>query len=389
MSSVIVHADLDAFFCSVEELLNPVLRGKPFIVGGASQGRGVVSSASYAARAFGIHNAMPTAQALRLCPALGVVSVRRGVYGEYSQRVMALLQDYSRVFEQLSIDEAFLDVSGLADEPHSLALEIQARVQREIGLPVSIGVAASKLVAKIASGRAKPNGVLVIPPGDEAAFLAPMDVGELWGIGKVTATRLHAIGIRTIGQLAQAQPQYLQAVFGSHAGSVIQRAQGVDSSPVISEHDVRSISSERTFSRDISQYGMLRQVLLALCDEVAGRLRSEGLYARTVQVKLRWPDFVTLTRQTTLLTATQLSEDLFPVAEQLWLAAWHRGERVRLLGVAVSELAASEQQLSLFDHQRHEQLTALAQVTDRLRAKYGDKIIGRASLRKVRSSTQR
>jgi DNA polymerase IV len=384
MRRVIFHVDLDAFFCSVEELRDAALRGKPFIVGGSPQGRGVVCSASYPARAFGVRNAMPTAQALRLCPGLIVVPVHRGEYSEYSHRVMAMLRDYSRSFEQISIDEAFLDVTGLRDAPRPLALEVQARIRSEFNLPASIGVATGKLVAKIASGHAKPNGVLVVGEGDEAAFLAPMPVDELWGVGKATAARLNALGIRTIGQLALSEPQRLRGVFGAHAEGAIRRAQGIDSSAVSEDQESRSISSERTFARDVAQRDVLRAVLLEMSDEVAERLRAEGLFARTVQLKLRWPDFTTLTRQSTLAVATQLGDEVFAEVEALWLSVWRPGLPVRLLGVGVSEFSHSPEQLSMFDYRQREQRVALAHVTDRLRAKYGDKIIGRASLRKAR-----
>lgn len=389
LSRVILHVDLDAFFCSVEELRDPELRGKPFIVGGTPQGRGVVCSASYAARAFGVRNAMPSIQALRLCPHLAIVPTHREAYADYSRRVMAILRDYGRAFEQLSVDEAFVDATGLREEPHALAREVQSRIRRELNLPASIGVASSKLVAKIASGRAKPNGILVVTGGEEASFLAPMSVDELWGIGKSTAARLRARGIETIGQLAQADPRSLDDLFGINASHVIERACGIDRSPVSSDHLAKSFSSECTFARDISDHETLRTELLAMSDEVAARLRAEGLYAHTVQLKLRWPDFSTITRQATLPAATQLGDEIFSIAESLWLAVWQNGQRVRLLGVSVSELEPSADQLNMFDYQWREQRTALAHVTDRLRAKYGDDVIGRARLRKKRSSTTR
>lgn len=384
MRRTIFHVDLDAFFCAVEELHDPSLSGKPFVVGGAPQGRGVVCSASYPARAFGVRNAMPTAQALRLCPRLIIVPIHRGDYADYSHRVMAMLRDYCRAFEQISIDEAFLDVTGLREAPRRLALEVQSRIRTEFELPASIGVATSKLVAKIASGRAKPNGVLVVGEGEEAAFLAPMPVGELWGVGKATTARLNALGIQTIGQLAHCEPQRLHGVFGAHAEGAIHRAQGIDPSPVSADQDAKSISSERTFARDVAQRELLRAVLLEMSDEVAARLRADGLFARTVQLKLRWPDFTTLTRQDTLVTATQLGNEIFAAVESLWLSVWRPGLPVRLIGVGASEFSHAPEQLSMFDYKQREQRTALAHVTDQLRAKYGDKIIGRASLKRSR-----
>ncbi len=384
MSRTVLHVDLDAFFCAVEQILNPELCGKAFVVGGSPQGRGVVSSASYPARAYGVRNAMPTSQALRLCPGLTVVPVRHGVYSEYSHRVMRLLRDYGRAFEQISIDEAFLDISGLNEAARVIAVEIQKRILAEVGLPASVGVASNKLVAKIASGRAKPNGILVIEPGQEADFLKPMKVDELWGIGSATAARLNHAGIQTIGDLANANPQSVRAVLGKQAEAAMQRARGIDLSPVEEEHTARSISSERTFARDVHDADALRAALLAMSDEVAARLREDGLYARTVQLKLRWPDFTTITRQATLPVASQLSDDIFAVIEQLWRSVWRPGSDVRLIGVGVSELGTASGQLPLFDADRSEERAKLAQVTDELKAKYGDNIIGRASLRRTR-----
>lgn len=385
MPRTILHIDLDAFFCAVEQIRNPDLLGKAFIVGGMPQGRGVVCSASYPARAYGIRNAMPTSQALRRCPGLIVVPVHHGIYSEYSHRVMALLRDYGSAFEQISIDEAFLDLSGLAENAHAVAVEIQRRIRDEVKLPASVGVASSKLVAKIASGRAKPNGILVILPGEEAAFLKPMKVDELWGIGHATAERLNRVGIQTIGDLADAYPQTVRAILGRQAETTIQHARGIDLSPVLSERDAKSISSERTFARDVHDAETLRAALLTMSDEVAVRLREEGLYTRTVQLKLRWPDFSTITRQVTLPIATQLGDDIFAAVTRLWRNVWRLGRPVRLIGVGVSDLGSAAEQLPLFDNDRREERANLVRVTDGLRAKYGDTIIGRASLRKKRS----
>lgn len=383
MPRTIFHLDLDAFFCAVEELRDPSLRGKPFMVGGRPDQRGVVASASYPARAFGVRSAMPTSQALRLCPALIIVPGSHGVYGEYSGRVMALLREYGETLQQISIDEAFIDMTEFAGRagipPRELALEIQARIRDELHLPASLGVATSKLVAKMASGRAKPNGVLVIEPGQEAAFMAPMDVSELWGVGKATAPRLHALGIRTIGDLQRATPALAARVFGRHAEHVIERARGMDDSPVHEERDAKSISEERTFSRDVSRADTLRDMLLALSDEVAARLRAHGLFARTVHLKLRWQDFTTITRQATLPVPTQLGEEIFAAVEPLWRAAWKPGEKVRLLGVGASGLGESVQ-LPMFDESEREHKLALARVVDDLRKQYGKGAIKRGRL---------
>ncbi|HEY3290749.1 MAG TPA: DNA polymerase IV [Anaerolineae bacterium] len=376
----IMHVDLDAFFCSVEELFDPTLRGKPFVVGGSPTGRGVVCSASYPARAFGIHNAMPASQALRLCPGLILAPVRYGVYSDYSHRVMSLLKEYGPQFQQMSIDEAYLDLTGLRESPLMLANEIQTRIRDELQLPASIGVATSKLVAKMAGSSVKPNGIRIIEEGDEEAFLAPLKIGDLIGIGEATAQRLHRIGIMTIGQLAHADKDKLRPIFGDHVDGAISRARGEQYTGVHTERDAKSISTERTFSRDVNDEVVLRNALLSMSDEIGGRLRAENLYTRSAHLKLRWPDFTTITRQETLPFTTQLSEDIFATVEHLWHRAWRKGQHVRLIGVGVSDLRTSEEQLPMFEHERREQLLALSHVTDRLREKYGRNVIKRASL---------
>jgi len=391
MPRTIFHLDLDAFFCAVEELRDPTLRGKPFIVGGRAHERGVVSSASYPARAFGIRNAMPTSQALRLCPPLIVVGHSRGLYSEYSDRVMTLLRDYTHTLQQISVDEAFLDVTGLGSDPRALALDIQARIRDEVKLPASIGAATSKLVAKMASGQAKPNGVLVIAPGAEAEFMAPMAVGELWGIGRATAARLEALHIHTIGDLQRAMPTYLKRVFPNHAESVIARARGIDDSPVHEDREVKSISEEETFARDVTDPVLLRKTILQMSDDIAVRLRKNDLQARTVHIKLRWHDFYTVTRQTTLASPTQLGDEIFSAVEPLWRAAWlergsgnkvnvgrTRGDPIRLIGVGVSGFG-DEGQLSLFDSQARDEKLTLARTLDELVQHYGKGVVKRAA----------
>ena len=232
MGRVIMHVDMDAFFCAVEELLNPALHGVAFAVGGAATGRGVISSASYPARKLGIHSAMPTSQALKVAPGLIVVGHRHDTYGNYSRRFMSILREYTNTLQQISVDEAWVDVTGFETAPRALALEIQKRISIEVGLPCSIGIATSKLVSKMASSRAKPAGVLQIPAGGEAAFLAPMAVGELWGVGEATAARLKEIGIATIGDMQRAGPSSLSGAFGNNAAGAVARANGIDDSPV-------------------------------------------------------------------------------------------------------------------------------------------------------------
>lgn len=378
----IIHLDLDAFFVAVERLDDPTLIGKPVIVGGRPEARGVVASASYEARAYGVRSAMPTAQALRLCPQAVLVPGHRARYAEMSDRVMALLAEYTPLLEPISIDEAFLDVSGTEAHygpPAQLAATIQNRIQAELGLSASLGVAANKLVAKIASDFRKPHGITVVPPGQEAAFLAPLPIRKLWGVGEVTAGELARLGVQTIGDLAALPLESLRARLGPGHGEALWRAaHGIDNSPVTPEHQAKSLSREETFTRDIADAAALHRELLRLSDQVAWRLRRHGLQGRTVALKLRYADFTTLTRQATLPEQTDSAPVIYAQAVALFDGVWdHRP--VRLLGVGVSGLTQVGRQLRLFEQadRRQEQLEA---ALDRIRAKYGENAIRRAAL---------
>lgn len=378
----VLHVDLDAFFASVEELFDPALRGKPFAVGGSAAGRGVIASASYAARAFGVRSAMPTAQALRLCPELILVPPRRGVYTKYSEQVMAILGEYSPLLEQVSIDEAFLDVTGCErrwGEARQVAAEIQRRIREEVHLSASIGLGSNKLVAKIASDLKKPGGLVVVEPGQEAAFLAPLPVERLWGVGEATASRLHSLGICTVGDLAAFPLAQLERTFGPHALELQRRAMGLDQSPVVPARETKSISREITFAQDVSDAETLRQVLLALSERVARNLRQHEGEARTVTLKLRYPDFTALTRSHTLPHPTVLGTTIYRVAWRMLLQAWDRREPVRLIGVGVSNLRMEGRQLS-FLAEADERQRDLMDVLDRLRDRYGEDVIRPATL---------
>jgi DNA polymerase-4 len=391
----ILHLDVDAFFASVEEILDPSLKGKPLIVGARPEQRGVVASASYAARAFGVRSAMPTAQALRLCPQAIVLPPRHKVYRDYSARMMAILSEYSPLIEPLSLDEAFLDVTGCQarwgpstssglGSPEELAHQIQERLEVELGLSASIGLASNKLVAKIASGLEKPRGFVVVSHGEEAEFLAPLPVEKLWGVGEVTAGNLHEMGISTIGQLARLPAPQLQARFGRRGCDLYRQARGMDDSPVVVEREEKSLSREMTFAEDIGDRQVLRKKLLSLSESVARRLRKRGLQGRTVKLKLRYADFTTLTRQVTLDASTDLEQVIFDQAARLLEKAWDRQRKVRLIGVGVSKFEPPEErQLSLFEgtgEGKVEKLRRLSQAVDRIREKYGDEAIRRASL---------
>jgi DNA polymerase IV len=342
--------DLDAFFASVEVLEKPELAGKPVVVGGRPEGRGVVVAASYPARAFGVHSAMPMARAVALCPQLVVVPPRHRVYWEYSKRVMAILREASPLVEQMSIDEAYLDLTDQVtawDEAVEMAQRLQARVGEEVGLSASIGLAINKLVAKVAAGQHKPGGLTVVRPGEEAAFLAPLAVRELPGVGPVTEQRLAELQVKTIGELAQVGAEELRKRFGRTGGWLARGALGIDNSPVVTEHGVGSIGHETTFNRDLADLEALHEQLWQLCQGVGRRLKKSELAAGTVAIKLRYSDFTTLTRQMSLAVATDADEEIYRAAQVLLDRNWRRGRPVRLLGVSAHNLSAPVGQLPL------------------------------------------
>jgi DNA polymerase-4 len=384
MARKILHLDLDAFFCAVEELHDPSLKGKPFAVGGQADRRGVVASCSYAARMYGVHSAMPMARAQQLCPDLIVVSSRHGHYGQVSKQVMALIE-ITPFIEKISIDEAFMDVTGIPEPAKAIAKDLQQRVNRELHLPISIGGATNKLVAKIANdwGKAKkksphpPNTITIIPPGDEAAFLAPLPVRSLWGVGPKTAEKLKNFGITTIGALAEAPDATLETLFGRFGPDLRRRALGIDDRPISLEHDVKSISNEVTFARDLTDQQQLHGVLRRLSDQVGRRLRKADLAGATVQIKLRWADFTTITRQITLPSGTNIDQEIFDAAKALFTENWPRGKPVRLIGVGVSGLGPPVHQLQLWDDD-HQKQASLLNAVDELRERFGRDIIQRA-----------
>lgn len=336
---IILHADLDCFFVSVERLQDASLVGRPVLVGGDPRRRGVVASASYEARAFGVHSAMPMSRALRLCPEAVVVHWRHNLYREYSRQVMDVLHAITPAVEKLSIDEAYLDVTNAVDgwqQAVDLAAQTQRQLNTEPGLPSSWGVAANKLVAKIASDRGKPQGLMAVPPGEEAAFLAPLPVEELWGVGPVTGARLRRMGAATIGALAELDPDLLERAFGVHGRQLARRSRGVDTRPVVTERARKSVSQENTFSVDVSDGDMLVAEIAAQSESVGRALRGHGQFARTVTLKLRRPDFSTVTRSRTREAATDDAAVIARVAIDLFHGEWRRGEPIRLIGVQAS-----------------------------------------------------
>lgn len=390
MPRTILHLDLDAFFCAVEELRHPHLRGKAFAVGGRPEQRGVVASCSYAARALGIHSAMPTSQALRLCPTLIIISPTREGYSSYSQQVMERLKNLAPLVEQISIDEAFVDISDLPAHPSETALKLQKQIFDELGLPCSVGVASNKLVAKIATETGKksarkannngptgyPFALTVVPTGEEARFLSSLPVSMLWGVGPKTEKRLTEMGIFTIGALAALGEPTLTSIFGENGRELARHALGRDERPVTTQHAIKSVSQETTFARDISDNATLEQTLKHLSKEVGANLRADELAGTTIKLKIRWPDFTTLTRQATLSIPTNLDEEIYQNALELLHKVHEHGKAVRLIGVGISGLGPPARQLELWDNQG-EKARKLQQALDDLQARYGKKIINR------------
>ncbi|MBI5934278.1 MAG: DNA polymerase IV [Chloroflexi bacterium] len=398
MPRVILHLDLDAFYCAVEETRDLSLRGKPFAVGGRPEERGVVSSCSYAARAFGVRSAMPMSRALRICPGLIVVSGHHRVYSEVSEKVMAKLRDLTPLVEQISIDEAFLDLSDVRDPIERLARDLQARIRDDLGLPCSIGIATNKLVAKIATEVGKkaalprvhsavqlrnppgpPFALTVVPAGEESTFLAPLPADMLWGVGPKTMARLNEIGIHTIGDIANFPETELIARFGENGRDLWRHAQGRDDRPIVTEHETKSISQETTFVRDVSSDKELEKTIREQAASVARQLRKNDLAGKTVKLKLRWPDFTTLSRQTTLVQATDLEEEIASTAAALLKSVRRSGQAVRLIGVGVRGLGAPIRQLSLWDD-GGEKSRKLQDAVDSLQEKYGRDVIKRGDV---------
>ena len=387
MSRLILHLDLDAFFCAVEETRDPSLRGKAFAVGGKPDERGVVASCSYAARMFGVRSAMPMVRALRLCPQLIIVSSRHRIYGEVSKQVMARLNKLTSLVEQISIDEAFLDISDINETPERLARRLQSGVRNELGLPCSIGIASNKLVAKIATEVGKkaaksgnpPFALTIVPAGEEAAFMAPLPAEMLWGVGPKTSARLNELGIHTIGDIAKWPEGEMIRLFGENGRELSRHARGIDDRPIVTERETKSISQEETFARDVRDDKSLEKTLKEQAAEVARQLRNNNLAGTTIKLKIRWPDFTTLTRQSTLSQPTNQSEEISKVALDLMRTVRKSGQAVRLIGVGVSGLGPPIRQLSLWDTES-EKSRRLQEAVDALKEKYGEKAIHHGKL---------
>jgi DNA polymerase-4 len=382
----IFHIDMDAFFVSVEELFDPSLQGKPVVIGGRPDQRGVVSAASYAARGFGVHSATPLRTAFKLCPTAIFIDGHPQRYREYSEKVFQVFGRFTPQVKMASIDEAYLDMAGterLLGPPLAAAQKLHEAVKRETGLNCSIGIASSRLVAKVASDQAKPNGVLWVLPGREARWLAPLDVRKIPGVGKVTEQHLHSYNIHKVGDLARLEESFLEKHFGKWGLAMAGKSRGEDAGGwfdgVIGvEEDPKSISHEHTFDRDTADLEVLESTLARLSEMVGRRLREHALHARTVQLKLRYKDFSTITRSRTLVCTTQLDTELYREVRTLFEKNWNR-KAVRLLGVQAASLERLQGQMSLLEPEQGERWHKALSAADQMRDRYGESAVSLAA----------
>ena len=374
LHSSILHVDMDAFFVSVELLERPELRGKPVVVGGRPDQRGVVSAASYEARKFGIHSAMPLRTAARLCPHAVFLDGHHEKYSEWSDRVASILARFSPIVEMVSIDEAYLDLSGterLHGPPLAVADKLLRSITQTTALPCSGGLATTRLVAKVASEQAKPRGLVWVAPGMEAHFLAPLPIRKIPGIGEVTERALRALGIETVEQLASHSQEKLEKVFGQWGTALYRKARGGDAYEFLIDAEPKSISHNHTFGEDTDNVQELESMLSHLSQKTCKRLREAGLSSRTLTLTIRYAGFETHTRSKTLQDPARLDNDIFAVFLELFREHRDAKRKVRLLGVALSGLSHGSEQLDLLEADRRERLEKLTKATDRLRDKFG------------------
>ena len=381
---MILHVDQDAFYASVEERDRPELVGKPVIVGGAAEKRGVVSAANYVARRYGVHSAMPSATAHRLCPHGIYLPPRIGYYAEISRQIRDIFEQFTPLVEPLSLDEAFLDVTGtehLFGSAVEIARQIKQTIREEVRLVASVGVAPNKFLAKIASDLKKPDALVVVEADKVQEFLDPLPVERLWGVGKQSSKVFQRLGIRTICQLRQCPPDMLQARFGSSGEHLWELARGRDDRPVVPEREAKSISNETTFERDIADMDVLRAWLVDLVEQVGWRLRRHSLRGRTLHLKVRFADFSTITRSLTLPEPTNVTDELRRAADEMLCQRLPAGHLpVRLVGMGVSGMDDTGQvQGLLFDGEERERQSQVDSVADQIKARFGTGAIRRGS----------
>src|ERR1700730_3690607 len=374
LHSTILHVDMDAFFVSVELLERPDLRGKPVVVGGRPDQRGVVSAASYEARKFGIHSAMPLRTAGRLCPHAIFLDGHHAKYFEWSDRIASILAKFSPIVEMVSVDEAYLDLSGterLYGPPIAAADKLLRTITKTTGLPCSGGLAPTRLVAKVASDQAKPRGLVWVPPGSEARFLAPLPIRKIPGIGEVTERALRALGIDTVEQLATHSQEKLEKIFGQWGRALYRKARGGDSYEFLIDAEPKSISHNHTFGQDTDNSAELSSMLSHLSQKACKQLREAGLAARTLTLTLRYTGFDTYTRSKTLAEPMQLDADIYVAFQNLFREHRDHARKIRLLGVSLSGLTHGAEQLDLLAAERRAKLERLTRATDGLRDRFG------------------
>lgn len=380
MKRCIIHVDMDAFFAAVEQRDNSILRGQPVIIGGLS-GRGVVSTASYEARKFGVRSAMPMVEARRRCPQGVFLTGNYDKYSKVSRQIMEILSEFSPVIEPLSIDEAFLDMTGtewLYPDIEAVAKQVKERIKSELGLIASVGVAPNKFLAKLASDLEKPNGLVIITQDEAEKRLKDLPVSRLWGVGATTAASLNKVGIHTIGQLAQTDCAVLEKHCGKLAYELHKLAHGLDDRPVISQHQPKSIGKETTFEVDISSRQQIEAELLLLAEKVGWRLRRYGYSARTIMLKVRFASFRTITRSKTLPEPTNFDEVIYKIVQEIWQNT-AMTEGVRLLGISTANLQVGCCQISLFNEE-NEKRQALYNTVDKLKERFGEDIVTKGRL---------
>jgi len=378
----IIHIDMDAFFAAIEQRDNPAYRDKPVVVGAdprQGSGRGVVSTCSYEAREFGIHSAMPISIAYKKCPQAIFLPVDYKKYSDISGKILGILESFSSEIEPVSIDEAFLDISRdykLIGSARDMCVAIKDKIKKETGLTASIGLAPTKMAAKIASGLQKPDGLVEVKEGEVSVFLKPLDVELLWGVGKKTKAVLNNMGIFTIGDISERTELELVSLFGKNGQWLWEMSRGIDESEVVTEREAKSISNETTFEKDTRDPGKIEKELARLCEMVSDRLREEGLKGKTVTLKIRLEGFQTYTRARTLADPTNFSDELIETIRELYGNFEIRDKKVRLLGVRVSNFCLKEE--TLFENKNEIKKENIHKAVDKIRKKFGDDSICRA-----------